>query len=254
MNVSYENNMVSIITPAYNCEKYISNTITSVINQTYSCWEMIIINDFSTDETKKIISTYAMQDIRIKLVNLKCNSGVAEARNVGILLAKGRYIAFLDSDDLWLPTKLQKQLSFMQEKKAAFSYAQYRQFVENVNKPSDLIDVCEEISYDDLLKGNIIGCLTVMIDREYIHQIVMPNQRHEDYITWLSILKQGFVAHGLKEDVARYRKTDGSLSGNKKRSALWTWKIYRNHERLSLIKSLYCFSCYIKKNIIKHYM
>lgn len=231
---------------------YIIDTIESVLHQTYQQWEMIIINDYSTDKTLEIARKYSLQDNRIKLINLPNNSGVAKARSSGLQAAHGRFIAFLDGDDYWLPTKLQNQVKFMQEKGAAFSYAQYRQFIDDVNNIGKLIDVYDEVKYKDLLKGNVIGCLTVMLDRQYIDEIVMPKEHHEDYITWLGILKRGYIAHGLKEDVARYRKNQGSLSGNKVRSALWTWHVYRNVEKISLIESIYYFTCYIIQGIKKH--
>lgn len=252
MGSRYCNDLVSIITPAYNCEEYLKETIESVLQQTYPHWEMIIINDCSEDSTNEIAGAYARQDDRIKLINFPKNSGVAKARNIGVQSASGRYIAFLDSDDLWLPMKLETQVQFMQTKGAAFSYAQYRQFIGDVHNTGKLIDVHNEIKYKDLLKGNIIGCLTVIIDRNYIEEIIMPKERHEDYITWLKILKHGVTAHGLKEDVARYRKLRASLSGNKAKSALWTWRVYRDIEKLSLVRSFYYFSCYMIRGIKKH--
>lgn len=253
MNAKIDNNIVSIIMPAYNAEQYIEESIKSVLNQTYFFWELLIVNDCSKDRTVDIIKKYTTQDQRIRLIQLKINSGVAKARNEGIGAARGRYIAFLDSDDIWLPQKLERQIDFMQVSKAAISYTQYRQFSESVKKSGDIINVEEKINYKNLLKGNIIGCLTVMIDRLYIDQIIMPEQRHEDYITWLNILKQGISSYGMKEDLARYRKNPNSLSGNKLKSLVWTWNVYRKTQNLSLLKSSYYFTHYIFKGIRKHF-
>ena len=249
----FENDLISIIMPAYNAEKYIAESIVSVINQTYSFWELLIINDCSQDMTLQAIDKYVETDKRIKLIDLETNFGVAEARNIGINAAKGRYIAFLDSDDFWLPTKLARQIEFMKGKKAEFSYTQYKQFIDSVEECGSLIDVDEKVTYKSLLKGNIIGCLTVMIDRYYIHTIEMPKERHEDYISWLNILKQGFCAYGIKEDLARYRKSSKSLSGNKFKSLLWTWQVYNKTQKLSFGESSYYFIYYVLKGIRKYF-
>ena len=255
MNNQYEyNNLVSIITPAYNCAYTIAETIESVLGQSYDCWEMIIVDDCSTDATVAVVQKYQEQDSRIRLIQLEKNQGVANARNIGMQRAQGRYLAFLDSDDIWLKDKLTEQILFMKENDIAFSYTQYRQFRENVENCKKLIDIIEVVNYKELLKRNIIGCLTVVLDREKIPVFHMPKERHEDYIVWLSILKQGYKAYGLKQDLARYRISNASVSGDKQKSALWTWNIYRNIEKLSLIKSLYYFSYYFIYALKKHYL
>lgn len=252
-NNIYINDLVSIITPAYNCDQYIAETIHSVLNQTYSQWEMIIVDDASTDNTVKILESYIMKDDRIKVISLKGNQGVANARNVGMRNARGRYLAFLDSDDIWNENKLERQLQFMQFNDIAFSFSQYHQFVDEVSNLKKFVNAPKVIGYKDLLKGNCIGCLTVILDRAKIPKFVMTKDRHEDYIAWLGILKQGFYAYGLQEDLARYRVSSCSLSGNKIKSALWTWKIYRRIEKKSIITSIYYFICYIMNALRKHY-
>lgn len=249
----FEDKLVSVIMPMYNSEKYIEESIQSVINQTYFLWELIIIDDGSKDQSVNIVEKYAKADKRVKLVKSKKNLGVAKARNQGIKLAQGRYIAFLDSDDIWLPDKLEHQINFMEEKQAPIAYTQYRQFTDKVSEVGNLIDVEPKVSYKRLLKGNIIGCLTAMIDRKFVGEMSMPDQRHEDYITWLNILKKGGYAYGLKEDLARYRKTLNSLSGNKLRSLTWTWNVYRKNQKLSFIKSSYYFGHYMLKGLKKHF-
>jgi teichuronic acid biosynthesis glycosyltransferase TuaG len=249
----FEDNLISVIMPMYNSEDYIEESIQSIINQTYPLWELIIIDDKSKDKSVNIVDYYTKADARIKLVQLDINVGVAEARNRGIQLAKGRYIAFLDSDDLWLPEKLMLQLEFMRNHQAPMSYTQYCQFTDKVDRLGKLIDVEARIGYRELLKGNIIGCLTVMIDRTIVPEIHMSTQRHEDYIMWLSILKKGLYAYGLKKDLARYRKSSNSLSGNKFKSLHWTWNVYRKSEKLSFAKSFYCLCHYTLKGLRKHF-
>lgn len=251
--MTQKDDIVSIITPAYNSGKYISQTIESVLRQTYFLWELIIVDDFSEDNTTELVREYQQKDHRIKLIELESNGGVANARNVGMQNAKGRYLAFLDSDDLWLDQKLERQLAFMKSQDIAFSFTQYRQFVGDIEHSRKLNDIPKELDYKGLLKGNSIACLTVIIDHQQIRNINMSKVKNEDYILWLSILKRGFKGYGLNEDLARYRISNNSISGNKKRSSVWTWKIYRDIEGLSLIRSLYCFSFYVIRGILKHY-
>lgn len=244
---------VSVIMPAYNCRATLAESIKSVTAQTFADWELLVIDDCSSEPLADIVESF--HDKRIRYVRLLENSGVAKARNTGIAISKGRYIAFLDSDDLWLPEKLAKQLAFMQEHQYAFTYTWYSQFKESSAKPVRLVRTKAYVDYRKLLKGNDIGCLTVMIDREQISCIEMPTERHEDYITWLNILRQYNVkAYSLHENLARYRLSDESLSGDKKKSLIWTWKVYRKSQKLSLLKAMYYFSFYIINGIKKHYI
>lgn len=252
-NETYGEELVSIITPAYNCANNIADTIDAVLNQIYTDWEMIIVDDCSSDHTVDIVKQYQLRDLRIKLFELDRNQGVANARNIAMQNAKGRYLAFLDSDDIWLPNKLSEQIKFMKQQNIAFSFTQYRQFAKDVNKCKKIIDVPESVDYNMLLKGNIIACLTVVIDRKYIPAFVMLKERHEDYIAWLHIMRKGFSGHGLKKDLARYRISSSSVSGNKWNSILWTWNIYYKIEKLSLIKSVYFFINYLIRAIKKHF-
>ena len=212
----YIDDLVSIITPAYNAAAYIAETIESVLAQTYPNWEMLIVNDCSKDNTAEIVQSYAKKDKRIKLINLKQNSGAAVARNTAIQNAKGRYIAFLDSDDLWKKEKLQKQIQFMQKNGYAFTYTSYEHFKETKENVHNQVQVPKNLNYNQALKGNQIGCLTVMLDRKQIQNIHFTTQKHEDYILWLNILKQGITAYGMQESLALYRTGNNkSISGNK---------------------------------------
>lgn len=249
----YEDGLVSIITPAYNAAAYIAETIESVLAQTYTNWEMLIVNDCSKDNTVEIVQSYAAKDKRIKLINLKQNSGAAVARNTAIQNAKGRYIAFLDSDDLWKKDKLQKQIEFMQQNDYAFTFTSYEHFKETQENIQNQVQIPKSLNYKQALKGNKIGCLTVMLDRRQIQSIHFTTQKHEDYILWLNILKQGITAYGIQESLALYRTGNSkSVSGNKLKSAMWTWKVYRESQRLSFIKSMYYFWFYVVNGLKKH--
>lgn len=249
----YVDGLVSIITPAYNAADYIVETIESVLAQTYTSWEMLIVNDCSQDNTAEIVQSYAAKDKRIKLISLQQNSGAAAARNTAIQNAKGRYIAFLDSDDLWKKEKLQKQIEFMQQNGYAFTYTSYEHFKEVKENIQNQVQIPKSLNYKQALKGNKIGCLTVMLDRKQIANIHFTTQKHEDYILWLNILKQGITAYGMQESLALYRTGNSkSVSSNKLQSALWTWNVYRNSQRLSVVKSMYYMWFYVVSGLRKH--
>lgn len=212
--------------------------------QTYPHWEMIIVDDVSTDGCDEIVKDYAKRDDRIKYYRQKANAGAAQARNTAIGRAQGRYIAFLDSDDLWYEKKLEKQLAYMQEKHAAFCCSSCEIIDENGKSTGKVRHVSAKRSYQDLLKGNDIPCLTVVIDRKVVDRIEMPRIPHEDYAAWLDILKTGITAYGIHEVLAKYRVNSHSLSGNKIQAAKWTWDIYRKQQRLGFFKSCHCFVHY----------
>ncbi|MFD2370799.1 glycosyltransferase family 2 protein [Brevibacillus sp. GCM10020057] len=236
--------LVSVITPAYNAARFIRATIESVKSQTYPHWELILIDDCSRDETVDLIRQ-EFGDPRIRLIELTCNSGAAVARNTGIQAARGKYIAFLDSDDLWLPEKLERQVAFMQERDIAFSFTQYRIIGENGPGARHVVPIPEQIDYTGLLKNTIIGCLTVMLDREKLGTVQMPNLRtRQDTALWLQILRQGHTAYGLQEVLAEYRKVDGSISSNKWKAAHQTWRLYRDIEGLNIARASWCFVHY----------
>ena len=249
----FVNDLVSIITPAYNAEKYINDTIASVISQTYQYWEMVIVDDASNDNTNKIINKYQQKDKRIKLINLLNNQGVANARNIAIQNAKGRYIAFLDADDAWEKEKLEKQIDFMKQNDVYFSYHDYK-LLDLSNNKEKIISVPKQLDYNNLLKGNRTGsCLTVCLDRKIIKDIYFPKAKHEDYICWLNILKQyNIVAFGLNETLGTYKVGKKSISSNKLQSAIWNWKVYRESQKLSIMKSIY-YMCFYMINGIKKY-
>ena len=246
-------NLVSVITPAYNAEKYIKDTIESVIAQTYTNWEMIIVDDASVDNTVNIINYYQQKDKRIKLIALKKNHGVANARNTAIENAKGQYVAFLDADDFWENNKLQEQIKFMQDNNIAFSYHAYKLFDLSKQKQKTML-VPKQLNYQELLKGNTTGsCLTVCLDRKVVSDIYFPKEKHEDYICWLNILKQyNLIAFGINKILGTYRIGKKSISSNKLKSAIWNWKVYRKSQSLSILMSAYYMCFYIVKGLKKY--
>lgn len=247
--------LVSIITPSYNSTKFIPATIESVLAQTYQNWEMLIVDDCSKDESRKVIREYTVKDDRIKLIELTENSGAAVARNTAIKAAKGKYVAFLDSDDLWVPTKLEKQIEFMEINDYAFTYSKYQLMDVDGNILDKVIDVPRNIDYNGLLSNTIIGCLTAVVNVEKTGPIEMPNIRtRQDLATWLSILKRGHKAHGYQEVLAYYRLVPGSISSNKLKAAKQNWKVYREVEKLGLFRSVFVFLGYAWTSVKKTYL
>ncbi len=232
--------MVSIVTPVYNSEKYLADTIKSVISQTYTSWEMIMADDCSGDRSPEIANKYAHIDDRIQVVRLTNNKGPAVARNKAIEMAEGRYIAFLDSDDIWKAKKLEKQIDFMEENNYPFTYTYYSKIDEPGNKLDQLITLPPKIAYKDLLKSNYIGCLTVIYDAKILGKMYMPTiRKRQDYGLWLKILKKVDYAYCLKNFLALYRCRTNSISTNKTEMLQYNWKIFRQIEDLSKIKSAY---------------
>lgn len=242
---------VSIITPLYNCSEYLEQAIQSVISQTYQDWEMIMVDDCSTDKSIKIAQRYAAEDSRIMVLQLEKNSGAAVARNTAIEAAAGRFIAFLDSDDKWLPHKLETQIQFMQDNDVAFSYAAY----EKINEKGEvfgLMGVPEKVNYKQLLKTCVIGCLTAVYDVNKLGKIYMPTStKREDFAAWLNILKQIDFAYGLTEPLAQYRVYANQTSSKKASMAKENWRLYRNLEKLNLFQASYCFVHYAVNGVLR---
>ena len=238
--------LVSVITPSYNSKRFIGETIASVQLQSYTNWEMIIVDDCSTDGSAPYIESLIMHEKRIKLIVLTENMGAAMARNRALEAAKGRYIAFLDSDDRWHPDKLERQLVFMQKNRYAFTFTAYTPISEEGNITYPTIHVPNEIDYNGYCKNTIIGCLTVIIDRDRTGDFRMKNIRSShDMALWLEIMKRGYHAYGLDEDLAQYRLVASSNTAQKFKAAKEVWQVYRKIEKLSLLKSGYFFMHYI---------
>lgn len=234
-----KNSLVSIITPCYNSEKFIAETIKSVQNQTYQNWEMLITDDGSTDTSVEIIKDFIKKDDRIKLYQIQ-NSGAAVARNHSIKNAKGTFIAFLDSDDIWLPTKLEKQLNFMQTHQYAFTFTSYQRMDEEGVLLKKEVKCQHKLSYKNMLSSNKIGCLTAVYNQEMLGKIYMPLiRKRQDYGLWLKILKLTDFAYGLEEVLATYRLRNFSMSAKKTEMIKWNWKLYREVEKKSLLSAAY---------------
>ena len=208
--------LVSIITPVYNAERFLEDTIKSVQKQSYKNWELVLVDDCSKDSSSEIIEKFRNSDDRIRYIKLEKNSGAAISRNTGIKNAKGRFIAFVDSDDLWEETKLEKQIEYMLRENIGFSFTSYRYMRENGEKTNKVAKAPKKIDYEGLLKNTIIGCSTVVLDRKIIGDFEMPLvKRGQDTATWLKILRTEKYAYGIEEPLVNYRIVGNSLSCNK---------------------------------------
>ena len=243
--------LVSIITPVYNSEKFLSETIECIQNQTYKNWQLLLIDDCSNDNSSEVIKRYSEHDSRIKYIKLDNNSGAAVSRNKGLSLAEGRFVAFADSDDLWDSKKLEKQVGYMLKKNVGFTFTSYRYMKEDGTKTNKVARAPEKIDYEGLLRNTIIGCSTVVIDRDILGNFEMPLvRRGQDTATWLQLLKTEKYAYGIYDDLVFYRLVGNSISSNKIKALKRTWNTYRNVEKLSLPKSMYVF-CFYVFNAIK---
>lgn len=231
-----EKHLVSIITPLYNAEQYIEEAISSVIAQTYTNWEMIIVDDKSTDDSFSRAKRLANGDKRISLYRLEQNAGSAVARNHGLALAKGKYVSFLDADDFLDPQYIAEQVAFMATHGPIVSAAYRRMTKETV---SDFF-VPEDVTYEQLLKGNPLSCLSTMYDKDVFADMRFDEdlKRHEDYLFWLSMLKRGYVAHGNQKVLATYRLLPQSKNSKKLKLILPMIKMYHNKIGLSWLQSV----------------
>ena len=247
--------MISIITPAYNAEKFIAETIDSVLNQTYHDWELLIIDDCSTDKTCSVIERYIRADQRINLIHNSKNGGVAAARNYGLENVSGEYIAFLDSDDLWKPDKLEKQIAFMKATGCVISYTDYQKFNSEDGSLGKVMRCPKRMKANDILKNTAIGCLTVMVDKKQAGDFRMPPLGHtEDNCTWYHILKKTKqIAYNQGEVLSLYREGNASLTKSKGKSAKLQWETYRNYFEFSWPRSAYYFVCYAINAVRRHF-
>ncbi len=244
---------VSIITPCYNSEKFISETIVSIQKQTLKDWELIITDDCSTDFTVDIVKSFISTDNRIKLYCLDTNMGPGAARNNSINKSKGRYIAFCDSDDQWKPLKLEMQVEFMKTHKLAFTYSPY----EIINEDGKLIGKVApplNLRFKDLLRNNYVGCLTAIYDSKIIGKHLMSKLRkRQDWVLWLKIFKKIKQTRGINENLAIYRERSNSISSNKIQMIKYNWIVYNKELNFSKLKSFYLIVnfifFYVKKKI-----
>ncbi|HDX8438306.1 TPA: glycosyltransferase family 2 protein [Aeromonas dhakensis] len=243
---------VSVIMPLYNSARFLAASIDSVLKQKYTNWELILIDDCSGDDSVIIAQEYCDRDSRIRLVRLAENSGAAVARNHGIEVAEGRFIAFLDSDDIWLPGKLDTQIEFMLKNKVAFSYTAYKKIDAYGNDLFEL-GVPSSLSYRALLKACVIGCLTVIYDVSQIGKVYMPlGTKREDYALWLKILREkNIIAQGVNRVLASYRVYPHQSSSKKLTMAKENWRLLREHEKLKIFSACYFFANYACRGLIR---
>lgn len=244
----YNKGLVSIVMPAYNCAGFISESIDSVLAQTYKNWELIVVNDCSTDNTRSIVESFVENDKRIRLINNITNSGVAATRNNAIKAAKGQYVAFLDSDDIWFENKLEMQVSKLSNSpmNAVACHTSYLR-IDEKGKILSKSSVRKDVNFRQLLKSNSIGNLTGVVDRLKADLPLQKEIKHEDYVMWLSILSKesSYYSIGLNEVLAKYRVHNSSVSANKLKSITWHWNILRNEMRLNLLKSCMYLVSYV---------
>ena len=247
--------LVSVVVAAYNAQRYIAETIASVLHQTWMWWEMIIVDDGSTDDTAAIAEIYAQQDSRIRVLRLTKNAGVANARNQAVSLAKGKYVAFLDSDDMWLPHKLEQQLRCAEETGAGLIYTSYAVMDENHALIGNAYSVPDRVQLRDLLEENYIGCSTVLLLRELALRYPFDAScYHEDYWLWLQLLRDGVLACGCKDVLVHWRRIPRGRSADKFRCARYRWCIYRKYMKFNIWVSLWYFVRYalhgLRKQVI----
>lgn len=237
--------MISIVTPVYNAAAFIRQTMEMVQAQDYTDWELILVDDCSKDNSCEIIEEYLREkpDERIRLIKKEKNEGAALTRNRGMKEAGGRYIAFLDADDVWLPHKLQTQMKFMEETESGFVFSAYEFGDEEAVGTGRIVHVPEKLTYKEALSRTVIFTTTVLLDTKKIPKelIYMPNVPSEDSATWWQILRAGYVAQGMDEVLAIYRRPAKSLSSNKLKAIQRIWYLYREVEKLSLLESCIAF-------------
>ena len=245
IGIIMEQDMISIVVPVYRAEKYIEETMDCVRAQTYTDWELLLIEDCGPDQSRQRIEEYIQRtgDGRIRLLTHPTNLGAARARNLGVNEARGRYLAYLDADDLWTPDKLEKELAFLKERQAAFVFTGYEFADENGKGTGKVVRVPATITYKEALKNTTIFTSTVMFDMEQLskEQLQMPQIKSEDTALWWRILRQGYVACGLDENLVKYRRAGKSLSSNKLEALRRIWNLYRKAEGMSVINSAWHF-------------
>lgn len=253
MEKNAENLLVSIITPAYNAERFINETIDSVLKQSMSNWELIVLDDGSVDRTQEIVAEYAQKDARIRLVVNENNMGVAKTRNRGLELFRGRYVAFLDSDDYWEPQMLEKMVARAEETGADIIYCSYALVDEDGQRVCNDFIVPPQTTFQESIIRSVITCSTVLITAELARSNRFPvNMYHEDIAMWFRILRDGGVACGVTEVLAAYRQRKDSRSADKLVSAYRRWLIYRKHLRMSWWQSMSTMIRYAYYGLIKY--
>jgi len=243
--------LISIITPTFNSEKYIEETIQSVLNQTYKNWELVIVDDASTDTTSKIIKELQDKDSRIQFLQLGINSGAGIARNKGIEMAQGEFVAFLDADDLWKPEKLLKQLDFMNKNNALVCYSSYQLIDEKSNSLNTIIHALPVLDKKKMLKANYIGNLTGIYNAKKLGKLYMPViRKRQDWGLWLKCIEKSGKAYGINEVLASYRVRENSISSNKLNLLKYNYLFYRKACKFGVFKS----GIYLIQFLFEHFL
>ncbi|MFV8225326.1 glycosyltransferase family 2 protein [Christiangramia aquimixticola] len=223
-----ENRLVSVIMPAYNCQSFITGAIQSVIQQTYTNWELLIVDDASTDATRKCIKEHSISEPRIRSFFNSKNRGTDYSRNKAIKAAKGAFIAFLDADDLWLPNKLEKQLQVLNKENVAACFSSYELIDETGNRCKKKVKALPVLSYNRLLKANYVGNLTGIYNAELLGKIYCPPlKKRQDWALWLKVIEEGGPMEGISDVLAYYRVRKDSISGNKIEMLKYNYRVYR---------------------------
>jgi teichuronic acid biosynthesis glycosyltransferase TuaG len=246
--------VVSVVTPAFNAERLIGEMVASVRAQTLQDWELLVVDDCSTDDTVEAVQRASAADPRVRLLESRANGGAAASRNVGLAEARGRFIAFLDADDLWDPSKLERQVAFHVTYGAAFTFTGYRVISTTGNVLGHVPVGRERLAYRDMLRGQRVGCLTVMLDRDrLVGPIRFPEEQGpEDFALWLDLLRNGAVAKALPDELASYRVVQGSSSRNKLRAARLAWRVYRR-QPISWAAAVWYYAHYCVDSVVKHF-
>lgn len=251
----YENNTVSVIIPVYNVAGFIEKTLNSVLQQSYKDFEIILVDDCSTDNSAVLIAKYTAQYDNIIYCKQDKNCGAAVARNIALSIAKGRYVAFLDSDDMWCEGKLEKQLGFMNQNNAAISCTAMDCIREDDKFLNSVRRVKKEISYSFLLHNTMIATSTVVVDRNITGNFQMPLRRGgQDYATWLMLMRNGTMCYGLNEVLSHYRVMSESLSSNKWKSIEQVWQIQTNNEKINKAHAFVNLCFFVANAFLKHFL
>jgi teichuronic acid biosynthesis glycosyltransferase TuaG len=244
---------VSVVIPAYNAQKYIEKTVRSVLKQTYTNFEIVIVDDCSTDETYTILQALEKEDKRIRVLQNETNSGVSITRNYAIAESKGKYVVLLDADDLWVETKLEKQVQLLEKTKAQIAYCSYGFIDENDKEILRPFIVPETTNFEATLAKSVISCSTAMLERQLFEKYTFePDVYHEDYVLWLKMLRDNVKAAGDTDVLAYYRLMKGTRSSNKINVAIKRWQVYRKSMKMPLGKSVVAMVQYVINALIKY--
>lgn len=251
--MNFNKGQVSIVMPAYNSEKYLFDTVKSVISQSYSNWELIIIDDCSKDSTKTIIEKLSQLDFRIKSIFLNKNSGAGIARNAGIRISEGQYLAFLDADDIWSEEKLELQVKHLSSNNAAICHTSFRFIDECGESRQGGVKVSPQVCLKDNLKNTEIGTSTAIIDRYKIDRNIEFSsiRARQDLKLWIQLLGLGYTSFGLEKSLVKYRVRSGSVSSNKIKMLILTFGVYMGVNQLSYFSRISCYCCYVLNAIRK---